>query len=131
MKRLLAYIGIAALVFILIAQSYQTKVYKDSNGDREVVASGGILDLRSGHKLVINGDTCTVTVGKYLASSGKVFVYVPKTDSSDFAIASINTWTGGDSLYMHRVTCITDTVLVKLSVLFTDSIRLAVISFRD
>lgn len=27
---------------------YQTKVYKDSNGDRQVVASGGMLDAQSG-----------------------------------------------------------------------------------
>ena len=27
---------------------YQTKVYKDSNGDRQVIASGGMLDAQSG-----------------------------------------------------------------------------------
>lgn len=122
---------ILVLVLIFFAGLFSSKVYKDKGGDRMTVDSTGILDLKNGHRLVINGDTATVTVGKYLASSGVVFVYVAETDSSDFAMAAINTWTGGDSLYMHRVTCIDDTVLVKLSVLFTDSVDLAVFTLRD
>jgi hypothetical protein len=48
----------------ILAQSHTAKVYKDTNGDREVVASGGTLKVLSGGSLVLDtGSTLTTPAG--------------------------------------------------------------------
>lgn len=41
----------------MVDATYQTKVYTTDNGDRQVVASGGVIDIETGGDLKYNGDS--------------------------------------------------------------------------
>lgn len=68
-------VAILAIASLCYAQ-YQTKVYLDSGGDRQVIASGGEIDILSGGALKVAGTDRTTQLNKAVISgtAGKKIV---------------------------------------------------------
>lgn len=60
--------------------TYSPKVYRDNGGDRQVVASGGVIKIETGGKVVPNSgtqaaniaDVSTATVAWTVAEKGRI-----------------------------------------------------------
>lgn len=50
--------------------TYQPAVYKDTNGDRLVVANGGVLKIETGGTIVPNSGTQAATIADASAAAG-------------------------------------------------------------
>ena len=50
--------------------TYGPKVYKDENGDRLVVESGGVIDVKTGGIIRANGSQATAVTNATAASGG-------------------------------------------------------------
>lgn len=72
--------------------TYQPKVYKTNGGDKEVVASGGTLDIESGGILALAGTTVTSTATELnaLASQGAVAADFAKLHAITESAAQLN-----------------------------------------
>lgn len=72
---LIAGVAILGIATFCYAQ-YQTKVYLDSGGDRQIIASGGEIDILSGGTLKVAGTDRTTQLDKAVISgtAGKKIV---------------------------------------------------------
>lgn len=131
-------LGLVALIlFVAVAATYSAKVYKPT-ADKMVVASGGILDIQTGGKLVLNADTISTYTSGYVDVGDDSLVTITaisNVDTGDAIFAAIiahGTTAGYPNASVIRAYCsTTDTIKVKLNVNPADSVKVAVIVLRD
>ena len=71
--------------------SYQPKVYREQGGDRQVIASGGALDVESGGELDIESGGSFKLAGVAVTASA---AELNKTDGLTASVAELNTMDG-------------------------------------
>jgi hypothetical protein len=54
----------------MVDATYQPKVYMTENGDKQVIASGGVVDVESGGSLKIAGTAITATAAEVNKTAG-------------------------------------------------------------
>lgn len=99
MKKLLNYLILGLFLCFLVNvifsstlnAEYTTKVYRDQNGDRQVIASGGVLQIDQGGTLKANDLILdpTVVVADSIGGATTYQMTWPDLDSTDSIVATM------------------------------------------
>ena len=123
-------LSIVLVFLIYLAAGYQTKVYRDQGGNRLVVDSTGILDIRNGGYFVFGDDTLAILKkgGNVGSSDSIIKVHMAGCDSTDIVLVTLNSRVQGKLMWAFpRV----DTVDVKIDMNPADTVILSVQLWKD